>query len=45
MLKFYLTRLEAAENPQEYLDTTVSKSMRDQVRDAYNEAHPENPLK
>lgn len=44
MLKFYLTRLEAAGDPQEYLDTTVAKSLRDQVRNAYNEAHPDRPL-
>lgn len=45
MLKFYLTRLEAADNPQEYLDNIVAKAMREQVREAYNAAHPDTPLR
>ena len=46
MIKFYLVRLEKKlpEERQDYLDTTVVAVYRDDVRTAWNEAHPEEEL-
>lgn len=41
---FYVGRIErkpTQEEKQEYLDTTVTKSLRDEVREAYNSKHPD----
>lgn len=46
MLAFYLLRLrnKRPEERQSYLDTTVAKRYRDQVRDMWNAEHPEDTL-
>ena len=49
MINFYLARLQKRldnnQNLQLYLDTTVPKSLRDDVRDRWNDSHPDNQLK
>ena len=48
MINFYLARLqkrlEDHLNLQLYLDTTVPRSLRDDVRDRWNESHPDDQL-
>lgn len=47
MIVFYVGRLARKathEERQEYLDTVVTDSLRDQVRDAYNKKYPEDQL-
>lgn len=49
MINFYLARLqkrlENNQNLQLYLDITVPYSLRDEVRDRWNESHPDNQLR
>lgn len=47
MINFYLSRLVAKskDERQKYLDETVAVIFRDQVRDAWNDAHSDSPLK
>lgn len=46
MKNFYLTRLgvKSPEERQTYLDETVPNRFRDEVRSAWNEAHPDETL-
>ena len=48
-ITFYVGRIErktTQEEKQEYLDTTVTASLRDEVREAYNSKWPDpEPLK
>lgn len=46
MKSFYLTRLEKkpADERQDYLDNTVVAKYRDEVREAWNAAHPSETL-
>ena len=49
MINFYITRLqkrlENNQNLQLYLDTTVPYALRDEVRERWNDSHPDNQLK
>ena len=49
MINFYLVRLqkrlENNQNLQLYLDMTVPRSLRDEVRERWNDSHPDNQLK
>lgn len=44
MKSFYLIRLEKAADRQEYLNATVVAKYREEVREAWNAAHPEETL-
>lgn len=46
MVKFYLTRLEGKQpdERQAYLNDTVPERFREQVKQAWNEAHPGEAL-
>lgn len=49
MINFYIARLQKRldnnQNLQLYLDTTVPKVLRDDVRDKWNESHPDDQLR
>lgn len=47
MVKFYLNRIagKLPEERQAYLNETVPAKFRDQVKEAWNQAHPEEELK
>ena len=46
MVKFYLTQLKFKDpsERQTYLDETVKEKFRDEVRQAWNDAHPDETL-
>lgn len=44
LIKFYLTRMNNAEDPQSYLDETVTAKYREAVKERYNQEHPEAPV-
>ena len=47
MISFYLLRLKnkAPEERQDYLDNTVAERYREQVKEQWNEQHPDETLK
>lgn len=47
MIKFYVARLsmlKSKEGREDYLHNTVVETLRDQVRDAWNAEHPDEPI-